>query len=322
MTGQQLAAFKAAGLPAVDMSKFRSVIRGAAQAAKAAATGSLLLRLLKDGLWVYGPDDVEVQDGSQWVINPFSLAMGYAAWGLEKTPNEGTLMGERMALITDIQVNPHELPDIVDAPWNAQVQFDALCLTGEDVGALVRYKTTSTGGRRAFAGMMAEVSQHADDDGMIVPVVEFQSDSYQHKKWGKTYVPMFTVAEWRAPDDTELDTSDDGAQHADGEADAPTETETTQRRRPAANGAAAQNAEPQPETVRTRRPAANAVKPDVKDAPSAPAAGAQSRRRAPVEGTASKAATSRRAPVKGADAKTTPAKEPVDRGAVVRRRRR
>lgn len=282
----QVQAFKAAGLPAVDMGRFKTVVKAAAQAARSAASGAVLLRLLRDGIWVYGPDDVEVQEGSLWAINPFSLAMGYAAWGEEKTALAGTLVGERMALITEPQVDPNSLPDHQHAPWRAQVQFDAVCLNGDDVGVTVRYKTTSTGGRRAFAGLVQEVSNQADNGDQIVPVVSLGTDSYQHKQYGRTYVPVFDIAEWKSPIDTSLGDANGEKGDAD-ERDAPTKEppkeEPTRSRRPAATRGAAsrqtateQTAEQQPQEPRQRRAAA-----------------------APAEQT----------------------KPPVERGAVVRRRR-
>jgi hypothetical protein len=312
MSGQNLAAFKAAGLPAHDMSRFKTAIKTAAQAAKVAASGALLLRLGKDGIWVYGPDNVEVQDGSEWVINPFSIAMGYAAWGAEKTKLEGTLVAERMALIAgENPIDPNSLRDIDDAPWAPQVQFDALCLTGDDAGTLVRYKTTSTGGRRAAAGLMQELSAQSDADEPFVPVVTLGSDSYQHKKYGKTYVPVFEIVEWKHPEENSTSEGAADGEPAETEQDDPPAEATPQRRRPAAAAAEPEAEEPEAETVRTRRPAAanGAAKAAAKDAEEAPPA--------------RRGAAATRRPAVGAKAEPEKA-EPrqVDRGAVVRRRRR
>lgn len=243
-------AFKAAGLPVVPMDRFKKAINDGAAAAKAiASSGGLLLRLGRDGLWVYGPDNVEVQEGSLWAINPYSISLGFAAWGENGSRDEGTLLGERMALIYEPAVALANLPD-VGASWAPQIQFDLVCLNGDDAGTEVRYKTTSVGGRRAVAGMLDEVKQHANDDGNIVPVVTLVSDSYIHKKYGKTYVPVFEVAEWKAPDDTELGTSAEGEEAKPAEADAPAETTQQRTRRPAATAAATNEA---PKTTRTRR---------------------------------------------------------------------
>lgn len=282
-----IAAFKAAGLPAVPMSQFKVAAKAATAAARSiASSGGLFLRLGRDGLWVYGPDSVEVQEGSQWAINPYSMAMGFCAWGKDKTPQAGTLLGERMALFTDPPVTPGMLHD-VGVEWSPQVQFDAICLTGEDVGTGVRYKAPSVGGRRAFAGLTEEVSRHADGDGLIVPVVVLTADSYQHKTYGKTFVPVFEVVKWLAPDDTTLGVpaEDEAAKTTSG--DAPAEPPQPARR-PAATAAASAET-PAPTTRRSRRGPVT----DVKEEP------------------------------EKATAAVSPQPSPatVDRGAVVRRRR-
>lgn len=231
-------AFKAAGLPVVDMGRFKQAVQAGAMAARQAAMGSLLLRMLRDGMWVYGPDNVEVQDGSLWAVNPFSMSMGWACWGDEKGPNKGKLLSERMALLTEPQYTQNELPAIDGEQWNAQVQFDLVCLNGDDEGTSVRYKSTSVGGKRAFAGMLQEVSAHADGDGMIVPVVSLLHDSYMNKTYGKTYVPVFEVAEWRAPDDTTSVEQAEGEEAKTTSGDAPaTSTQASSRRPPVTNGA-------------------------------------------------------------------------------------
>lgn len=282
-----IAAFKAAGLPAVPMSQFKAAAKAAASAARSiASSGGLFLRLGRDGLWVYGPDSVEVQEGSQWAINPYSMAMGFCAWGKDKTPQAGKLLGERMALFTDPPVTPGMLHD-VGVEWSPQVQFDAICLTGEDVGTGVRYKAPSVGGRRAFAGITDEVSRHADGDGLIVPVVVFGVDSYQHKTYGKTYVPVFEVAKWLAPDDTSLGGPTDGEEAKAAEGDAPAET-TQQRPRRAPATAEATGAS----ATTTRRS-----------------------RRGPVTD------AQQTEPEKVKEPAKEPAAQTVDRGAVVRRRR-
>ena len=42
--------------------------------------GKPLLRLLKDGIWVFGQDDAEVQKGSHWAINVKTLGWGSVCW--------------------------------------------------------------------------------------------------------------------------------------------------------------------------------------------------------------------------------------------------
>lgn len=294
MTGTSLAAFKSAGLPAVDMATFKTKVASAAVAARAAVTGGLLLRLLKDGMWVYGADNVDVQDDSLWAINPFSMSMGFAAWGDQGSKDEGTLLAERMALITEPQIDLHGLP-AVGAQWKAQVSCNLVCVLGDDEGTEVLYKTTSVGGCRAFAGLLAEVSAQLEGDGgTIVPIVALITENYQHKKYGRIYVPVFDITEWKTVDDTAIGANSSGDDANQPQDDAPEQPPETQTR-------ATQVAELK-QTTEAQKPA------------TAP------RRAAPAQ-----RAPARRAPVGGAKApaEKPPAAEkpPVDRGAVVRRRR-
>lgn len=257
-TSNALAAFKAAGLPAHDMSRFKTSLANAAQTARMASVGTPFLRLLKDGEWVYGADDVEVQAGSLWAINPFSMAQGFCAWGTQGSAQEGTLLGEKMALITGTYPNASELAD-VGAAWNEQIQFDLVCLNGDDKGVEVRFKTSSKGGLRAFAGLLQDVSTAADEDGKFVPIVSLDSDSYVHKKYGRTYFPVFTVKEWQAPDSTQSEAATQGNEAGGDEDERPAEpakrrgrpsavagTESKAETAPARRRAAVETAEPEP----------------------------------------------------------------------------
>ena len=42
---------------------------------------------MKSGEWVFGQENEEVQEGSQWVVNVMSLAHGYCCW-VETAPNK------------------------------------------------------------------------------------------------------------------------------------------------------------------------------------------------------------------------------------------
>lgn len=284
-TENALAAFKAAGLPAHDMSRFKTALAGAAQTARMASVGTPFLRLLKDGEWVYGADDVEVQARSLWAINPFSMAQGFCAWGTQGSAQEGTLLGEKMALITGTYPNASELAD-VGAAWNEQIQFDLVCLNGDDKGVEVRFKTSSKGGLRAFAGLLQDVSTAADEDGKFVPIVSLESDSYVHKKYGRTYFPVFDVKEWQAPDSTQSEAATQG------------------------NGAGGDEEERQPAEPVKRRGRPPAAKAEVE------AGAVPSRRRAAVSDAEPEPSRGRAAVVE-----EQPAEE-VSRSPVVRRRRR
>lgn len=198
----QISLFARSGLPSVDMNAYKQSLKAAANAAKSSLGGMPYLRMGKDGEWVYGAESTEVEEGSLWAINPFSMKMGWIAWGVG--PQEGTVLGEQLASVAEPQIQRGNLPD-VGAEWTACCAFELVCVTGEDKGTAVLYKTNSVGGRRVFADILQLVSAEMDsDEGKCVPIVELNCDSYPHKKYGKIYTPVFDIKKWVMPDATEL----------------------------------------------------------------------------------------------------------------------
>lgn len=167
-----------------------------------ATTGSdPYLRLLKDGSWVYGAENVEVEDKSEWAINPLSLKHGFCAWtDYKKKANEK--MGEVMVPAFVPLPDRGTLQDVKDengeaCRWDQQLSLQLQCLTLEDTGVQVQYNTTSVGGMNAVAKLIeAILKQLETDEANPVPVVIMGSSSYQHKTYGKTYVPEFEIVDW------------------------------------------------------------------------------------------------------------------------------
>lgn len=169
--------------------------------------GDYLLRLV-NGRWVYGAENVEVEDGSEWAINPLSLQHGWVAWtDYKKRKNEvlNEVMVpaghplpayETLRVVNDEQGNPVE--------YAQQLAFQLQCLSGEDEGEQVRYKISSVGGMRAVRDTIDLIVKQLDiDPDNPVPVVKLTTDTYNHKTWGETYVPVFEVVDW-VPLDEEI----------------------------------------------------------------------------------------------------------------------
>lgn len=168
------------------------------------AGGDTLLRLLKDGVWVYGADNVEVEIGSRWAINPLSIHHGFSSWS-ETGKGQNELVGEVMVPATSPLPSKAELPN-TGFNWNQQVSFALKCMTGEDTGTELLYKTTSAGGLGMFNKLVgALLAQLERDAANPVPVVDLGSAYYTHKKWGKTYTPEATIVAWASMDGVESD---------------------------------------------------------------------------------------------------------------------
>lgn len=158
------------------------------------AGGDPFMRLLTDGTWVYGAENVEVEEGSLWAINPFSIEHGWVSWtDHDKKGASNEVVGEVMVPMTSPLPPQTELRD-TGWEWSQQLKFTLQCLNGEDIGQQVVYKTTSVGGMNAMKSVIAALMKQIDTDpDRPVPVISLDTDHYQHKKWGKTYVPVFTI---------------------------------------------------------------------------------------------------------------------------------
>tara|TARA_R110000787_G_scaffold271172_3_gene378314 strand:+ start:3133 stop:3798 length:666 start_codon:yes stop_codon:yes gene_type:complete len=174
---------------------------GLAQAAQrltssggAASSEFPYLKMTKDRQWVFGADANEVID-SLWAVNPNSFTEGFIAWG------DGEVLGEEMqAMGVQNPIIASNLPEVASQKgWEKQVGFHMKAIAGEFTGQQVIYKTSSTGGVKATAELVLKVyNQIQAGDGDVVPVVDLQSGSYKHKKYGVINFPVFNVDHWQS----------------------------------------------------------------------------------------------------------------------------
>lgn len=181
----------------VKPSDFIGAIAKTTQRLSNSAAGMNYMKLTKRGEWIYGVDDIDVEDGSEWAVNPNSLAVGYVAWPINGT---GKPLGEEMRGITDDPIIESQLPDVgSNATWNQQVGMQLMCVAGEDVGTEAIFKTSSKGGINGFNDFLNVVMQHFQENPgteNVVPVIELVVDSYKHKDWGEISTPVFKLLKW------------------------------------------------------------------------------------------------------------------------------
>jgi len=214
-------------LPAALSGLAPALAQSIATAGKSGSTDPYM-KFTKFGEWMYGTENVEVQEGSQWVVNPLGFVHGFTAWGTKEHGTDGQNVGEMMVPATQPMPNEGELPSVKGA-WAKCVGMQLRCLTGEDEGVQVLFKTNSTGGRKAYAALLQSVVQRlAKDPGTPVPVITLAADSYEHKSYGKIFTPELTIVKWLALDDTAPTPAP--AIEAPAE-DAPTTEEPRRRRR-------------------------------------------------------------------------------------------
>ena len=182
-----LVTFASANLPSV--ASLSASLRKLESAAGPA--GIVILKMDRTGHWVFGADQTEVEDGSQWAVNPFSFVHGFIAWG------DGEVLGEKMASVSS------PLPELDAAPpgakkgWETQVGMSLKCMSGEDEGMEARFTTTSVGGKRAVQELAVAIATQVEkDQNAPVPIVTLGQEHYQHKSYGRIFTPAFGVVEW------------------------------------------------------------------------------------------------------------------------------
>ncbi len=186
-----LTTFKGANLPAVaDLSK--ALKSGLADVAQ---VGTVIIKMDKTGHWVFGSDQTEVQEGSEWAVNPFSFVHGYIAWGTS------TVAGEKMVSVTQPLPELEPAPESAKKGWEMQVGIEIKCLNGDDKDMTARFATTSVGGKRAVQTLGAQISDQIDKDpSKPVAIVSLEVEHYSHKSYGKVYTPVFKVVRFESMD--------------------------------------------------------------------------------------------------------------------------
>lgn len=251
-------------LPA-SVTALASAMEQAATAIRNASGDMPFLRLLKSGEWVFGADDTDVEADSLWAVDPNSFCMGFQAWN-----EDGELQGEITQLVTEQPVLRSELKT-VDGEWRPLMGCTLVCITGDENGLHVSYKTTSKGGIKALGKLMQDLVTRikaAPADGTYIPVIQLVAESYKHKKYGRIYTPALVVKEWTDEDELMTGESDYEAEDDMLEEEAP-EPEPTPapRKRAAKKAAPAPVVEEEEEDEPEEQPAPAAKEADANPAP-------------------------------------------------------
>lgn len=207
-----LTVFGNAGLPSVG--DLTSALRRVETTSEVSGDG-VFLKMDRTGHWCFGADPTEIEEGSQWAVNPFSFVHGFIAWGAEKTPAHGTLLGEVMAPVTQPLPEHGPTPEHCEG-WKVQIGCSVKCVSGEDKGLNARVSFISIGGKKALTGLgLAIAAQVEKDPTRPVPIVLLKSEFYMHKQYKKTFVPIINIVDWVAMDkEPDGDAVEDEAEEA------------------------------------------------------------------------------------------------------------
>lgn len=198
-------------LPATMNDLINGLDQASTAIASAIGEGSFI-KMTKQGEWVYGADDTEVDEGSEWVVNTGSFFNGYQSWD-----TDGELLGEEKVLMTEPPITRAQLDD-VGAPWKPMLGCEILCISGKDKGVKATFGSTAKGGIEAVNNLVKEVVANAknpNNEGKYTALVKLENTWYKHKQYGKIFKPVFEVIEFIADDDEEIEEASAQAQQAE-----------------------------------------------------------------------------------------------------------
>jgi hypothetical protein len=170
-------------------------VLGAIEAIAANETGAgggefTFMKMTKQGEWLFGQDNTEVEAGSEWMIDPRESQMGYISWG-----DGGPPLGEVMGGGKRPPVNRADLPDTGFA-WDIQKAIQLICVSGEDAGTAVIYKTNSKGGNTAISRILQDVAARArSGNADVFPIVKLTHTSGK-SNWGTVCYPELKQVKW------------------------------------------------------------------------------------------------------------------------------
>jgi hypothetical protein len=169
----------------------------------------------RKGLWTLGEDDQEVPKGARFVAALDELHHGWVRWwgGVPTDHRLGRVVDRHRVVLRE------ELGDQDESKWEVEpngVRRDPwsrtfyLGMRDERNDEIVCYTTSSVGGRDAVYHLTDRFDRLRHRFKGKMPVVLLESESYQHKSYGKVLKPKFRVVDWAYWDD-ETAADPDGA---------------------------------------------------------------------------------------------------------------
>ena len=171
-------------------------LQQSAQQATDGQDGCAFIKFTKFGEWVWGVEEAECEEDSQWIIHPQGFKHGYIAWGDKEHGNAGEKCGD--ILIPAFEPLPlRSSLEEVNANWNQQVSMQMMCVKGFDKGVKVIFNSSSLGGRKVYQKIVdAVVARIEEGEVDVAPVITLDVDSYPHKKHGKIFTPEVEIIDY------------------------------------------------------------------------------------------------------------------------------
>lgn len=168
-----------------------------------------LLRFTKQGDWIAGQEEEELELGTELIMGLNTLKRGWQKWQDNKP------VDARMGLVSEgyRPVNRDELGDMDEDEWEDDDtnkgqkrdpwQKTMVCLLKDPKsGDVYTYATSSKSGITALGEAAAVYGNRLQDgeDPEAMPIVQLQNSFYKHKTYGKIMIPVFEFTDqWLVP---------------------------------------------------------------------------------------------------------------------------
>lgn len=179
--------------------------------AKVGTQGTFLT--FKNGEYLAGQDAKEIPISTKMAANMQGFRIGWRRWfGDQLTDDLTELLADQPHI-----AQRNTLGDDDQALWekdNTGKPRDPWQLTNvlefiNSEGESFLYATGSKGGIGALGRLCKEYGKLYRQRPGQVPIVELGRDHYMHKEFGKTYFPVFTIADWVDENALTIESADD-----------------------------------------------------------------------------------------------------------------
>jgi hypothetical protein len=176
--------------------------------------GAPLLKFTKQGEFAIS-DVITIPDGTRCIAHCDLMEIGWVKWA------DGHPSDYKVGLVADGFIPPQrsELPDRDESlwerdedgkprdPWAFQMSVPLTLLdAGEET---YKFTAGSKGGLRCLSALTRAYGKRVAEKKGGQPVVELQSDSYKHRKYGKIFIPVMHIVGWTGADGKPLGVADD-----------------------------------------------------------------------------------------------------------------
>ena len=180
------------------------------------ASFGTFLKFIK-GEWLLGEDAKKVPTESTFVANLEEYYRGWVRWW------DGKPTDHRIGRVADRHIVPDRetLGDFDESKWESEPNglrrdpwsktcYIAMRNANDDDAEIICFTSSSDGGRKAVAKLADRYDRHRHKFKAKMPVVQLESESYEHSSYGKILKPKFRVVGWEYWDE-ETAADPDGA---------------------------------------------------------------------------------------------------------------